>query len=547
LKKRQSRFLDWVKIVSTDKSEWAAALEAAKSGPDILIATSLGAQYPVATIEGLLAVALTLRGAKVHFLLCDEVLPACSECGIDWYPSQKQFVRHGPGKDLCKSCFSFGIKMFKPLGLPVLRYSDFMTNDELQQIDDTSRKLPFRDIGSYRMDGMAVGEHAMAGALRYYARGDLQEESFAEPVLRRYFKASLITTSVMKRLFGRIRFECAVFHHGIYVPQGLIGEAARRENVKIVNWNPAYRKKTFIFSHSDTYHHTLMTEPTSKWENLRWTSAMEAELMAYLKSRWYATNDWIWFQKKPQEDLDSIVQELGVDLSKPSIGLLTNVMWDAQLHYPANAFPNMLDWILQTIKYFAGRPELQLIIRVHPAEITGKPRSRQLIVDEISKVFPKLPPNIFVVPPASRISTYILMMQCNAVTIYGTKTGTELASMGIPVIVAGEAWIRNKHITMDSSSPADYFKILGQLPVKKAQDDETTRRARMYAYHFFFRRMIPLEFMDVAPAWSFYKANVSSIRDLLPGSSKGLDVICDGILGNTDFIYPVEQFARARQ
>ena len=30
---------------------------------------------------------------------------------------------------------------------------------------------------------------------------------------------------------------------------------------------------------------------------------------------------------------------------KPVIGLLTNVFWDAQLHYRANAFKDMLDWI----------------------------------------------------------------------------------------------------------------------------------------------------------------------------------------------------------
>ena len=60
-------------------------------------------------------------------------------------------------------------------------------------------------------------------------------------------------------------------------------------------------------------------------------------------------------------------------------------MWDAQLHYPANAFPSMLDWVLQTIRYFASRPDLQLLIRVHPAEIRGTARSRQPLVPEIER------------------------------------------------------------------------------------------------------------------------------------------------------------------
>ena len=52
---------------------------------------------------------------------------------------------------------------------------------------------------------------------------------------------------------------------------------------------------------------------------------------------------------------------------------------------------------------------------------------------------PRLAPNIFVVPPESDMSTYVLMSLCNAAIIYSTKMGVELTSVGLPVIVAGEA------------------------------------------------------------------------------------------------------------
>jgi hypothetical protein len=220
--------------------------------------------------------------------------------------------------------------------------------------------------------------------------------------------------------------------------------------------------------------------------------------------------------------------------------MLTNVMWDAQLHYPANAFPNMLAWVLQTIDYFSQRPELQLLIRVHPAEILGVVPSRQPIISEIKKAFPSLPRNIFIIPPESKASTYVLMMQCDSVIIYGTKTGVELSCMGIPVIVAGEAWVRNKGITIDASSIEDYFNILDKLPLNKRLDEATINRARKYAYHFFFRRMIPLDFMEPTGKRPIYNNQLKALRDISAGSSRGLDVICDGILKGTDFIYPAE-------
>jgi hypothetical protein len=202
----------------------------------------------------------------------------------------------------------------------------------------------------------------------------------------------------------------------------------------------------------------------------------------------------------------------------------------------------MLDWIIKTVAYFARRPDLQLLIRVHPAEITGDISSRQPVVEEMHRAFKVLPSNVFLIPPQSRVSTYAAMEACDAVIIYGTKTGVELTSLGIPVIVAGEAWIRNKGITLDAKSETDYFSLLDRLPFREPMSEECTARARKYAYHFFFRRMIPVT--QVAPTGrkkTQFRVDVSRLADLLPGKSRGLDVICDGILTGSPFIYPAEE------
>ena len=76
--------------------------------------------------------------------------------------------------------------------------------------------------------------------------------------------------------------------------------------------------------------------------------------------------------------------------------------------------------------------------------------------------------------------------------IYGTKTGVELTSLGIPVIVAGEAWIRNKGLTTRRGLGGGLLPDSGRLPFR-ARMPESVQRARKYAYHFFFRRMIPID------------------------------------------------------
>lgn len=536
---------DWRQLLAADWDAWEAARAAAMGGPKVLLATSLGGHDGVTPVESLLAVALTLRGAEVHLLLCDAFLPACMLATLRKPEHHARFVTEGPQSHLCARCWGQGRAIFEPLGLPLHRYSDLVSAAAQDEARGIAESIAIADIPAFRLDHLAVGEHALAGALRYFARGDLRTEPEGEAILRRYLQAALLATRAAQRLFDQHDFTAACFHHGIYVPQGLIGETARQQGVRVINWNTAYRKHCFIFSHGDTYHHTLMTEPTSVWQDLPWTPEMERQTMDYLVSRWYGTNDWVWFHEHPQEDLGEIVAELGVDLSKPVIGLLTNVMWDAQLHYPANAFPNMLDWVLRTIAFFADRPDLQLVIRIHPAEIRGTVPSRQKIADEIARAFPDLPANVFVIPPESQISTYAVMLKCDTVIIYGTKTGVELTSFGIPVIVAGEAWIRNKGVTMDAPNAETYFQMLDRLPLQSRLDEATTQRARKYAYHFFFRRMIPVSAMEPLAGWPPLRVNLTSLAALQPGADPGLDRICDSILTGAAFVYPAEQIAQA--
>lgn len=531
---------DWRAILATNPTLWAAARAEAADGPRVLVATNTGGHGLVSILESTLAVALTLRGARVHTLLCDSALPACLQAQIGSLPDPNVLVRYQLPKNLCSACVQKGESVFLPVGCEHHRLSDLVLEEERTEARRLAESLPLAEIADFRFRDLAVGEHAYAGALRYFARGDLAEEPLGEPVLRRYLEAALLTTFAVNRLIHDEGFESAAFHHGIYIPQGIVGEACRRSGVRVANWAAAYRRNTFIFSHGDTYHHTLLSEPTEDWENFPWTEGRESQILDYLKSRWSGTRDWIWFHEKPDEDFQKFIAETGVDPEKPLIGLLTNVVWDAQLHYRANAFENMIEWVCETIRYFASRPDLQLLIRVHPAEIRGTVPSRQHIADEIRGAFPNLPANVFIIPPESPVSTYAAMVECDAVIIYGTKMGVELTSLGVPVIVAGEAWIRNKGLTLDAGSVAEYWEILDRLPLESRMDEATTRRARKYAYHFFFRRMIPLPFMLPAQGDTFYQLGIERLDDLLPGRSPGLDVICDGIIEGTPFIYPAE-------
>lgn len=528
---------DWSAWQSQSMFEPVPLVDGAKR---VLVATATAGHHPSMTMESLLGMALAIRGAGVDFLLCDAALPVCMMCEISWYSDVDRLAKHGP-KDRCLTCHQPSAEMLDQAGLNAIGLSSKLTEADRQTAKTISMQTPRGEIAAYTVDGIPIGEHAAAGALRFFSRGDLEKVPGAEPILRRYLEAALLTYYATHRLLGEGCYDAVVLNHGIYVPQGIISETARHLGVRVVTWHPAYRRECFIFNHHETYHHGLMSEPVSTWEEMVWSDVQQRQISQYLQSRWVGEQDWVKFHEQPEFDARSIQHEIGIDFQRPTIGLLTNVIWDAQLHYKANAFPNMVDWLIKTVAYFEKRPDLQLLIRVHPAELTGTLPSRQPAVDEIRRRFPKLPANVFIIPPESKASTYVAMSHCDSVLIYGTKMGVELSANGIPVIVAGEAWIRGKGVTMDATSEENYLRLLDSLPLRQKLDEATIERAQKYAYHFFFRRMVPFSCIKERKGWPPFAVHIDSLDDLAPGKSPGLDIVCDGILVGTPFIYPAEE------
>lgn len=503
--------------------------------PRVLIATSTGAHLGASRVEQTIGAALRLRDASPSFLLCDAALPACMMCESVLISNTETFIKSGGKKLLCNTCFAPAASAIAPLGIDLHRYNDFLTDAEKKNIDYVVAAIPESKLSGFSQDGICLGEHAMSAACRFFGTSDIFSVEKGEEVFRRYLVAAWFTMLVCQKLFEQGKFDVIVMHHGIYIPQGVIADVARKFGIRVVTWHPSYRKGTFIFSHNDTYHRTMIDEPTDSWRNMPWDSEKEERIMKYLSSRHTGSSDWIWFHEKPMFDRNIIINQLNLDSKKPIIGLLTNVVWDAHLHYPNNAYSNMMEWILDTIEHFREREDVQLVIRVHPAEVYGNVKSTQTVVNEIKKHYSSLPPSIKIIPPLSEISTYSLMALCDSALIYSTKTGIELAAGGMSVIVAGEAWVRGKGFTIDASDPESYRNILRQLPLGKGLSAEQINLARRYAYHFFFRRMLDIDIFVPAKTQPPFELSINSLDDIMPNKCKGLDIVCDGILHGTEF------------
>jgi hypothetical protein len=462
---------------------------------------------------------------------------------LNWYPDRNQFLAPKGERDMCRTCHPVGFPYFEQFRLPMVRLSSLISQEDGTRIGEDVAAAPVEEIPRWTFRGLPAGEHALAGALRFHARGDLAGVPNAEAVLRAYLKAACLTIAAAEKLGRSHPYDSIVAHHGIYVPQGLWVAAAQRAGRKVVTWNVGYRRNTFVLSHGDTYHRAMITEGTELWADEPIDVLEREALLKYLDDRRRGRGDWISFGSGKKSVFADSLRRLGLDPQRPTILALTSVAWDAQIHYTNKAFATQMDWLDATIEAFRDRRDVNLIFRIHPAELTGTLPSEQPLSDHIEARYPDLPKHIAVMPAADSTNTYDLIEGADAAIIYSTKTGVEIAARGIPVVVAGEAWIRGKGFSLDADSPSNYRAIVDALPLGHRLSTEQQEQALRYARHFFFRRMVPLPGFEPADPY-LYRARIDDLAQLMPGSDANLDMVCANILSGAPFL-ALERSSRA--
>jgi hypothetical protein len=191
------------------------------------------------------------------------------------------------------------------------------------------------------------------------------------------------------------------------------------------------------------------------------------------------------WQDTPSQGSNKLRAALGLD-DRPVVLLATNVLGDS-LTLGRNLFSRSnAEWISRSVQYFAGRPDVQFIIRVHPGEALTHGLSMS---DVVHDVLPQLPEHIRLIEAKDKVNTYDLADVADLGLVYSTTVGLEMAREGKPVIVAGKTHFRGRGFTYDPESWVSYYKLLKQIlsnPLAHRLKEEQISVAWRYAYRFFF-------------------------------------------------------------
>lgn len=495
--------------------------------PCILFFMPWGWTFPCA-LSSVLAHALRLRGAACHMYTCGGGLPICMYTNF----------RHGPPMP-CEGCSSYPQGLFKAFELPYSTLKDYMSCEEIEMAKATVENLTAEQISHFEYAGLPLGRIVKL-SVRWFLcsiKEDATEQGLQ--IYRSFLASALVTANLCKRLFSRASPDVVVMVNGLFYAEQIVSCLAEQCGVKVVTFEGGWLKDTVIFSKHAPAARCQIDPLWNQWATTPLTAEENKRLDLYLNDRRQGARSTDLYWPNIVNDRRRIREELGLDFRRPLVTVFPNILWDSAAQDCDVAFQDILDWLIKTVNYYLERPTTQLLIRVHPAEVRLPPvfESVERIADVLREQFSYLPSHIKIILATSSLSSYMIAEMSDVVAVYTSSMGLEAALQGVPVIVAGNPHYRGKGFTFDADTQEDYFALLEQLPGQELDMTGRVELARRYAYALFFRCMLPFnlitEPIQHRPLYHF-----DSLSELLPGRNPVLDLICDAILHDSEFVLP---------
>jgi hypothetical protein len=166
-------------------------------------------------------------------------------------------------------------------------------------------------------------------------------------------------------------------------------------------------------------------------------------------------------------------------------------------------FSDQRAWMLGLMQWVGTRPDLQLIIRMHPRIAAGtRDSSVSAEYHQLKEDFRAPPANVAIVWPEDKVSSYNLAEIADAAVVAWSTMGLELARFGVPVVAA---FARIGSFPVGSfigfeETAGRYFQVLESAINQSASLDSITEAFR-WTYCAFWAPGV--DFSDLVPTPNF--------------------------------------------
>lgn len=412
---------------------------------DLLFFAPHMALYPHVIPEALLARALTEQGQRVRYLVCGESQTYCSAM------TARRLIPTSPEEQtklVCRSCRIAAQVVSRTHGFPMERLGDYLTQDDISILNSMAASASEQKSLDTEYLGVNVGRLSLYEFTLFHKKmsTDLSVKQWEE--YRVYLFNALRSLHAFSKYLESHHPSTIICFSPQYSNNNSCMQYAINKGIRVLfiesGVNISHRLGTLRVW--DWGVHGLVNPALTYWKRsednpttLRAVSGVVNHFEKLLSGQHFAVFS------QPYSGAKSIREFWNIGQNQKILLMTLSSYDEAYSAFLIGAFPEkkvfsdvfhtQLEWIKSTIDWVKARPDVFLVIRVHPRDFPNKRenmRSEQSHV--LESVLESPGPNIRVNWPSENISLYEFLEDTDVLLTGWSVTAMEALILGIPVV-----------------------------------------------------------------------------------------------------------------
>jgi hypothetical protein len=468
-------------------------------------------------VEYATGAALKERGHSVTMVACG---------GLPDYCQLQNSTQQRPP---CAQCFANVTERIDAYQLPHTSMASHLTSADIDYARSVAESTPREKLRDLMEDGINVGYLGYINLFQYFKGFSYEVTEEVEAVWRKCIASAILTTRASARILAEFRPDVFVTVNGKFLHWAPFVQRCRMLGIPFVTWEDfQLTPSTVMFASNEIAHEQMQRESWEMAMAVPLNDEQKAEVRNHFKL-WSTggITKWAGFGKDVSADADELRSFLRLSPDRPVISLFPNIAWDSSSVGFETAFTSIFDWLSKTIEYAARRPDLDFVIRAHPAEGRLPPEWRSTVTtcEAIRRFGPPIPSNVRLVDSNDPVNSYSLAELSAVCMLYTSTLGVEFPLRGIRTWVAAGAYYGGKGLTVDLQSPEHMTELLDANRFPPRLTPEEIERAERFVYLVRFRGTFEFPYLA-----GHDELDLKQWSDLAPGGNKVIDQLCDRIV-----------------
>ena len=499
----------------------------------VLFGPSFSIYTPCFIHDRILSYALRLRGAEVIPMYCDAVQSV--ECNVYGGVWMGQIFEKS-----CRHCVNMSQTLWQHNPIPALRLSTYLQRDEIEEITTKVEHLDTEEWVTYTEDGLPFGLWAKDILVNNYVVGDYHLVPDYHSLGLAHLRNLLLLKAAYEKIIVEVKPDRVIANDSYYGMWAILQKLCERKDIPFYSHYIGSRKDTWCYAFNDAAASLDFSKPWEKFSRIPLNEQQRSKVRSWLDGR-PVGKEMIFDSASLGKHLDDEFDLSTIDPKKPTALLVSSAIWDLGALNKQIIFADMIDWIAETIQWFAAHPEFQLIIRTHPGEMDPRiPITEERVEVGLARRGVYLPANVFLLSPKVALTVYQLFPLAKVGIVHTTTVGIEMAAISLPVITTARSHYSGFGFTIDPASQEEYFELLertlrGEKTVDLDAQVDLAYKFILFQFYHYYTRIDIMDYFWGQPA----KLKVHSLKDLLPGNNKYLDYVLDSIMAGLPIVSEV--------